>query len=324
MPKRSHARSRAFTLIELLVVIAIIAVLIGLLLPAVQKVREAANRSSCLNNLKQIGLALHMYHDGLGCLPSGYLFAVPKPTLSPLPVQLIVHRPPPTSFSGPNSPGWGWASLLLPYLEQDSLARQIDYTLPVESPNSLYARMITLNGYTCPSDRSTGIFMMQSYLNKDMGMAATNSYAASYGFGDLIAQQLDASDGLFCRNSRIRLSDISDGTSNTWAIGERGAFFTQTPWAGVMTGGTARTTPDAPVYYSVVEPAPVMVMARIGRKQLNDPTSEPYDFFSPHQGVVQFAFADGSVRPVQTSASVAVLVALSTRAGNEVINPGDY
>src|SRR6516162_1658985 len=102
-----------FTLIELLVVIAIIGILVGLLLPDVQKVREAANRTSCLNNLKQLGLALHNYHDSQGSFPSGY----------------SCHPQADPTYT---APGWGWASLLLPYAEQENLARQITYGLPVE------------------------------------------------------------------------------------------------------------------------------------------------------------------------------------------------
>src|SRR5215472_3350221 len=104
---------RGFTLIELLVVIAIIGVLIGLLLPAVQKVREAANRTSCQNNLKQIGLALHHYHHVHQCFPSAYLFT-PQDS-APKQVPRGVYT----------APGWGWAALLLPYLDQEPLARNI-------------------------------------------------------------------------------------------------------------------------------------------------------------------------------------------------------
>jgi prepilin-type N-terminal cleavage/methylation domain-containing protein len=316
------SRRRGFTLIELLVVIAIIGVLIGLLLPAVQKVREAANRTACQNNLHQIGLALHNYHDTYGYLPAGYLYTPPA---LPSAAGRILHRPPPFVFILPNDPGWGWAALLLPFVEQDPLARQIDFTTPVVGPSNATIRTTTLKVYTCPSDRSTGVFMVKTALNQDIGTAATNSYAGNFGVGDSLTVFPDTGNGVLYRNSRLRLTDITDGTSGTLAVGERAALFTQTPWAGAMTGGTARITPDAPVYSAQVEPAPVMALAHVGTSHvLNDPYSEPYDFFTPHTGAVQFVFADASVHPVRLSTSNVILQALATREGGEVVGANDY
>jgi prepilin-type N-terminal cleavage/methylation domain-containing protein len=331
VPAPRTSRPHAFTLIELLVVIAIIGTLIGLLLPALQKVREASNLTVCQNNLKQIGLALHTYVDATGSFPSGYLYNHGKassikqpPTIQPR----IFDRPRPRpilniSFDA-NQPGWGWAALLLPYLEQNPLAQQINYTLPVESPSSLFARDTALRVYTCPTDRKTGIFMVQDELDNDLATAATNSYAACFGQGGLLNSQPDTGNGLFARNSKIRIGDVTDGTSTTLAIGERPALFTQTPWAGVMMGGTCRTTPGAPVYLSIIEQAPSMVLARIGARLLNDRYSEPYDFFSPHGGVVQFVFADGAVHALRTTLDIKVLQALATRAGDEVVYPNEF
>lgn len=309
---------RAFTLIELLVVIAIIAVLIGLLLPAVQRVRESANRASCLNNLKQIGLALQQYHDSHQSFPPGYLYVSSS---SGGPASKRFDRPLPESAVTPQGPGWGWGALILPFVEQGALAKQINFALPVESPSHTAVRTTALSVYRCPSDRETGEFTVYTSLfSVPLATAATNSYAACYGALGYINDIPDVGNGIFQRNSKTRITDIRDGTTNTIAIGERPALFSQTPWAGVMTGGSARTTPGAPVYISIAELAPVMAMARTGFKHLNDPYSEPYEFFSPHSGLVHFCFGDGSVRPIRSSTAVEVLQALGTKAGGEQID----
>jgi hypothetical protein len=159
-------------------------------------------------------------------------------------------------------------------------------------------------------------------LNAELATAATNSYAACFGAGGLINTQPDNSNGIFFRNSQVHIPDVTDGTSNTLAIGERASLFVQSPWSGVMTGGTTRITPNAPVYTSITELAPTMVLAHMGWHALNDPYSEPYNFFSPHRAFVQFVFADGSVHPLSGSTDVTILQALATYAGGETV--GDY
>jgi prepilin-type N-terminal cleavage/methylation domain-containing protein len=321
-------RCRAFTLIELLVVIALLAVLFGLLLPAVQKAREAASRLHCQNNLKQIGLALHLYADNYRTFPPGYVYHPSTPVRPPIgfsvPKPQKIDRHPPRPGTQPNSPGWGWASYLLPNLEQGNLAQQINYTLPVEAVSNLPARITLLSIYTCPSDLNTGLFTVPSAKNTDLAMAATNSYAACFGNGYLLGIQPDDGNGIFYRNSAVRFADITDGTSNTIAIGERGAILAKGPWAGVMTGGTIRTTPGAPVYASIIEPAPAMVLARVGPHTLNATNSEPYDFFSPHAQVVQFLFGDGSVHALSISTDLGVLQSLATRSQGEPVDWGAF
>jgi prepilin-type N-terminal cleavage/methylation domain-containing protein len=318
------ARRPAFSLVELLVVMAIIGTLVGLLLPAVQKVRASADRTNCQNNLKQIGLALHSYHDGNGTLPCGYIYQPPPPPPSRQAGTRFANRPPPKDFAQSDDPGWGWAAFLLPYVEQAPLADTIDYTLPVASPSVLAARTTTLRVYTCPTDQETGVFTVLNYKNQPLAEAATISYAACYGSSGLLVSKPDLGNGVFSRNNPVQLTAIKDGTSNTMAIGERAALFTQVPWAGAMTSGTARTTPDAPVYRSIVEPSPAMAMAEVNNRPLNDPNSEPYDYFSPHPGLVHFVFADAAVHPLNTAVAVPVLQALATRAGGEIIDGSNY
>jgi prepilin-type N-terminal cleavage/methylation domain-containing protein len=303
---------QAFTLVELLVVIAIIGVLISLLLPAVQKVREAANQVGCENNLKQMGIALQHYHDVYQSFPAGYLFVDPD--------------------SGPQvpvdyncKPGWGWGALLLPYLDQDPMATRITWQEAVDDPQYAEIRTTILRIFVCPSDVNTGIYWVDNALGKPLMEAATNSYAANFGTGGEIGERPLFGNGIFSAASKITIKDITDGLSNTMAVGERGSIFVRTPWVGAISSGMVRTTPGAPVYYSGAEEAPVQALAGFQmQKILNDPTSDPYCFFSPHFTVVLFVFADGAVHKLNVSTPYSVLCALSTRADGEVVEAGDF
>ena len=307
---------RAFTLVELLVVIAVIGILTALLIPAVQAARESARRTQCSSQLKQIGVALGLYHDAHGVLPPAYLYNGPPSQQS----GTLILNTAVFGLNQQNDPGWSWLALSLPFLEQRSIYDQIDFTTPVAQNGPI--RILPLPIANCPSDAQQGIFTVTHELTSaNMGSAYTSSYAACFGSNGLINIHPDDGNGVFQRNSQCHFKDILDGASATIAVGERGALLARAPWAGVITGGIICTTPGAPVYVSTAETAPVMAMARIGGKYLNSPFSEPYDFFSPHGERVNFVFADGSVHALSSGIDQAVLQALATRGLGEALRP---
>jgi hypothetical protein len=277
-----------------------------------------------------MGVALHLYHDAHGCFPSGYIYdaSMPftksfrSPTVSR--AQWVFDGWPPPAVIQQNGPGWSWVALMLPFIEQTGLHAQVNFHLRVEHAQNAAIRLQEPSLVTCPSDYGAGRFNVLNDLNVPLADAATSSYAACFGSynpaaGDLIliSTDPDHGNGMFHRNSHVKHKDVEDGLTYTIAVGERAALFAKSPWAGVMTSGTVRTTPGAPVFISMVELAPTMVMARAGKTALNNPYSEPYDFFSAHRQIVHFLYADGSVRPLSSSTEHAVFHAHATRRGGE-------
>jgi prepilin-type N-terminal cleavage/methylation domain-containing protein len=303
MRSRQEPTRPGFTLIELLVVIAIIAVLIALLLPAVQRVREASFRVECGNNLKQIGIALSNYHDTQKTFPSGFVTQLP---------------------AGPSvtSPGWGWAFLILPFIEQDNLFQAINSTLLIEDPSNAPYISTVLKTYVCPSDRHTGQFMVLDDFGNPLVLAATNSYAGSFGTTE-VEVAVDNGDGMFYRNSQLRYKDVTDGTAYTLAIGERGALLTQCPWAGAINFGTCRISPGAPTTSNGVEDPMTMPLANTGAWTMNDPNANADAFCTPHRDTALWLYVDGSVRPMKKEIEMNIIHALTTRAGGEPAPPAD-
>src|SRR4051812_40310558 len=205
----TRTRRGGFTLIELLVVIAIIAILIGLLLPAVQKVREAAARLQCQNNLKQIGLGLHNYHGRLEAFPPGYRMNV-------------------AADGTEQGPGWGWATHLLADMEQDNLLRQINLGVNITAASHAAPRAQSLKLFRCPADPAPATFKTVTVVYD----LAFGNYVACFGNNE-IEDDPGAGNGVFFRNSKTRFADVADGTSNTLAVGERSSDRAYSTWAGV-------------------------------------------------------------------------------------------
>jgi prepilin-type N-terminal cleavage/methylation domain-containing protein/prepilin-type processing-associated H-X9-DG protein len=299
-----NKHSKAFTLIELLVVIAIISILIGLLLPAVQKIRESANRMSCTNNLKQIGLALHNYHDRNGAFPPGYY------DLAPWPNDDI-------------GPGWGWAAYLLDDLEQGNLLRQINFTVPVGSNAAPVptVRATFLKVFKCPSDRLLGTFTVTDGGAQSWVMAQ-GSYVACNGNDGVDDNSTPEHTGVFIRGTQgFRMADVTDGLSNTFFVGERCTTMSISSWAGVPTGSVVPSV-RSPGDFSG---GSALVLGHCGPHLPNDSIVTDADAMSSaHTAGVNFLFGDGSVKMIRNTISQTVYDALATRGGGEAINGSDY
>ncbi len=271
-------RVSGFTLIELLVVIAIIAILVALLLPAVQQAREAARRNSCKNNLKQIGLALHNYHDTHNTLPPGYI--------DDDPLEDVTNR---------NLIGWG--TFILPALEQSALYDSIsgagafhvrwssvaDMTTASASVPTPYGRTVVA-AFLCPSDSSVVLNPhAQNFAKSNYTGVAGNTYRRNAA-GTLPT-------GTFYDNSKVTFRDIRDGLSNTIIIGERSTNPAKASGAIAKYGTVWTGNPNDTMYYT--------------QNAITSPTNPYYginwpegrwNFTSPHAGGAQFLLGDGSVR----------------------------
>jgi prepilin-type N-terminal cleavage/methylation domain-containing protein len=356
---RFRSRPSGFTLIELLVVIAIIAILISLLLPAVQQAREAARRTQCRNNLKQLGLALHNYHDAHSVFPAGYYSYGTSDGSGPS-----------SAFIDPDTwdaaPGWGWTVMLLPYMDQGPMYNQLEIDAACFSSANLSLVRTKLPGLLCPSSSGPeDPFTVRDAAGDPLSIGGSqvvlgrSNYVASHGqescwgecgasttgeiFTNIYTSETktvtingDASkvaDGPFFRNSRTRLRDVTDGASNTIFLGEHSSKLSEKAWAGVVPGAfthpaftTPENGPDAAATLTLVHGGPSGGELDITGfpiiHPVNFPTYHVGQMYSEHAGGGHVCLGDGSVRFVSENIDLFTWAELSSMGEGEVI--GEY
>jgi prepilin-type N-terminal cleavage/methylation domain-containing protein len=309
-PRARRIRPLGFTLVELLVVIAIIAVLIALLLPAVQQAREAARRTQCRNNLRQMGLALHNYHDTFGAFPPSSTSHVEKGVWNDRPWRHHLHS---------------WASLLLPFLEQANLQRAIDYNLSALDPANLPAAAQMLPVYSCPSYDGPRYSDDPQYRRLSDRYALRN-YAAMGGTD--VGRLWQDADGALYPLSNTRAADVIDGLSGTIFL-----FETRDTGAAVWIDGSCASLaarrydasnppsyagPELPLNYT-----PYYWSERdADGNYLYETIDSIWGPSSRHAGGVIHLFGDGSVRFLSENMDDNLYEAMASRAGGEAV-PGE-
>lgn len=326
---------QGFTLVELLVVIAIIGLLVSLLLPAVQAARESSRRTSCYNNLKQIGIALQGYHDSLKHFPPAYV-------VSPI---TNVPMGPPDSNTGDTGPGWGFLTLLLPYSEQAPLHQLLNINLPCWSPGNAVPVKTVLPAYICPSAVSMGTPPVFNVIDANGNTLATFARANYVGVAGRFSpwqQYFDPAtelstvnvggftvDGVLYRNSRTRMADILDGTSHTIVVSEKTPYHSDSTWVGVVPKGVTCPSPQ----FAIVgcDPASSQVNVHTGPtpgetppviKPPDQPLANTDEVWSNHPAGANVLFCDGSVKFILDTVDNLTWSFYGTRAAGDVPRDG--
>ncbi len=318
-------RHAGFTLIELLVVIAVIAVLIALLLPAVQSAREAARRTQCQNNLKQVGLAMLNYEARVGCFPPGYL--------SRNGGGGIHGEPDPATLDA--GPGWAYGATLLADLEQSALGEAINFDLPCWRPENVTGTQTTLDMFLCPSvSRRPDLTLIEDQEGRRLAEFAVSTYVLNAGrdepWGYTIENQGEVADGPFYRNSATTVAMVKDGLSQTVFMGEHSPILSGKTWVGVVPG--AVVCPSLEFAFADCDYAATLVLVHsgpaAGEEGLIHPpnarTCHVCQMYSEHPNGANLLFGDGSVSFIAETIYQPVWAALASIRGREVISGDDY
>lgn len=294
------ARPRGFTLIELLVVIAIIAILIALLLPAVQQAREAARRTQCRNNLKQLGLALHNYHDSFTCFPPSTTSILDFGVWSGTPSDYHLHS---------------WSTHILPYLDSSPLYNSINFNVSALHPANQTPAANQIPSYRCPS--YTGAqYSRDTLYTRFFDRYANRNYVALGGSD--IGKLWQDPDGVISPRGPVRMRDITDGTSNTYVLAETREQ-NASVWIDGGVGAVAARRYDAanaPSYAGPELPLNYRPYYAAGGSGIDSDWGPS----SQHTGGVHHLLGDGGVRFVSQNISSTLYIALVSRAGGELLD----
>jgi prepilin-type N-terminal cleavage/methylation domain-containing protein/prepilin-type processing-associated H-X9-DG protein len=338
-----HTR-RGFTLIELLVAIAIIAVLIALLLPAVQAAREAARRTQCVNNMKQLGLAIASYESSVGCIVSGYISVPVPPSFS------TAMGDNPDLITGDNGPGWGWLALLLPQIEQGALYNAANVSQPTWLAGNQTVVTTVLAVFLCPSANNPNSMVPMVDANRNPLPVANQAFArANYvynvGWNDSgmpVTVNYDdpvrGCNGPIYRNSRITYAAVTDGLSNTVFAGERTPYLSDATWVGIIPGyrhfaynafaslGTGGLGVNYDYASSILaaHSGPSLYEDPVVIHPPNSPLGHTDEMYALHPGGANVLMGDGSVRFIRQQINLLVWQGLCSRSNGEVISADSY